>query len=354
MAAAVPIPLGGMAGVPAPAAIVCTVLAGDPDKHVMLDQSEALVASTSFLPWEPVPAAAAGGAAMVRLPQWAMIKVFVGKCTFARTPLDLAFFLTHSVLELAFDGPTWGTVLTELVASGLLAASFSDVPTLLASISALSIATPANLVLDHTKVILGDPFNTPAVPGVAAIPAGRGRGRGRGRGALAVPAVPPVPMVPGPVELDFLALTNVLDLEDLASDTPSALFSFLAGVMGACLSDAARRSAGSTVRLSAEILTPQMHRYIYGGVGLPPSAALMASRLKDMLSEAIASFCGFMEAPTIVRAALTSELADMLRYLNGTPSEKAAVEAQRCSLVSPQVKKKCPSHSRPSACGGEL
>ena len=44
-----------------------------------------------------------------------------------------------------------------------------------------------------------------------------------------------------------------------------------------------------------------------------------------------------MEAPTITRAALNSELADMLRYLNGTPSEKAAVEAQRCSLISSQV-----------------
>ena len=84
-------------------------------------------------------------------------------------------------------------------------------------------------------------------------------------------------------------------------------------------------------------MTPQMHRYISGGVGSPPSSALMASRLRDMLSEAIASFSGFMEAPTITRSSLSSELADMLRYLNGSLSEKAAVEAQRSTLVSSQV-----------------
>ena len=174
-AIALPLPLGA-GGAPPPAAIVCTILVGDPDKHVILDQDEPLVVATSFLPWDRVPAVAAGGAARVRLPQWAMIKTFGCKCTFARTPVDLAFFSTHSVLTIAFDGATWGTILTELVASGLLATSFSSAPTLRESLFNLTIANPANLVLSHTSVALGDPFDTPAVPGVPAIPAGRGRG----------------------------------------------------------------------------------------------------------------------------------------------------------------------------------
>ena len=126
------------------------------------------------------------------LSQQAMMSYFIGRCDRdgADAPTLLAFS-TRTPLDLAFEGAFWSRILTEYVVSGLLSASFSDLPSFYLALSRLGIITLANLLILAPDIRVGEAFS---MPGVAAVPGRAARGRAR-----AVPAVPAVPAAPGPV-----------------------------------------------------------------------------------------------------------------------------------------------------------
>jgi hypothetical protein len=101
-------------------------------------------------------------------------------------------FSRLDIFELGLSAPTWSRILSELVASGLLAGAIPKPRDLDDRMRSLNINNPANLLLAAGDFATNEPFDTPAIPAVPPA-AGRGRGRGRGAGAAGAPAVPAVP-----------------------------------------------------------------------------------------------------------------------------------------------------------------
>ena len=156
-----------------------------------------LVAATLFLAWVAVPAgvgAAAG--ARVALATCQMLAAFSRRCRCSRIPADQPRFMVVTLLRLGLTAAAWDRILSELVASGLLRATFASLQQLHAAIDTLTIATPANLVVGAGDLQLGEPVALPA-------PAG---GRRRGGAPMAAPAPPPA-------VLSFLDLASILELE---------------------------------------------------------------------------------------------------------------------------------------------
>jgi hypothetical protein len=77
--------------------------------------------------------------------------------------------LVVTLLRLGLTAAAWERILGELVASGLLLATFASLAELRDAIDALTISTPANLIISPGDLQLGEPFAAPApaVGGVA-------------------------------------------------------------------------------------------------------------------------------------------------------------------------------------------
>jgi len=197
-----------------------------------------LVAATLFLAWVAVPAvggAAAG--ARVALATCQMLAAFSRRCRCSRIPADQPRFLVVTLLRLGLTAAAWDRILGELVASGLLRATFASLQQLHAAIDTLTIATPANLVVGAGDLQLGEPLALPA-PAVG--------GRRRGSAPMAAPALPPA-------VLSFLDLASILELE-LPGGSPWAVIDRLAGMLGPCLTVASRAQPSSCVQLAAACL----------------------------------------------------------------------------------------------------
>lgn len=159
-----------------------------PDLPVFLDANEPLVLATVFLPWHSHPAAGAVPARM-SLPTWLMLRLWIRRCSLSSLPADLAVLSSIDIFELGLSAVAWSRILTELVTSDLLNASFTDASTLDAALEALSITNPAALVILAADLQRGEPFDTPGAPGRPAVPdrrAGRGQGGGSNVGTLLV------------------------------------------------------------------------------------------------------------------------------------------------------------------------
>jgi len=93
-------------------------------------------------------------------------------------------------LRLGLTAAAWERILAELIASGLLRTAFASLAELRAAIDALTIVTPANLVVSPGDLQLGEAF---------AAPAAAAGGRRRVGVLVAAPSPPP------PAVLSFLA-----------------------------------------------------------------------------------------------------------------------------------------------------
>ena len=161
-----------------------------PDSPVFLDAAEPLVLATAFLPWQSYPAAGAIPA-RVSLPSWLMIRLWIKRSSLSSLPADLAVLAVVDVFEFGLIAVAWSRILTELVDSGLLNATFSDPSTLDVAVEGLTIANPALLVILAADLDRGESFDTPGAPGRAGVPArraGPGGGPGRRSGRPAVRA----------------------------------------------------------------------------------------------------------------------------------------------------------------------
>ena len=94
-----------------------------PDSPVFLDSAEPLVLATAFLPWQSYPAAGAVPA-RVSLPSWLMIRLWIKRSSLSSLPADLAVLAGVDVFEFGLTAAAWSRILTELVDSDLLNATF--------------------------------------------------------------------------------------------------------------------------------------------------------------------------------------------------------------------------------------
>ena len=118
MAAAVAV---GGAAPPAPVLVVVALPAPAGTASVLsLLASEPLVIATPALPWALQPSVG-GAPPRVHLPLHTALRFFLRRCKCGPLPADLAMFSRLDIFELGLSAPTWSRVLSELVASGLLA-----------------------------------------------------------------------------------------------------------------------------------------------------------------------------------------------------------------------------------------
>ena len=245
------------------------------------------------------PAAAAAGATpRVELPQNQLFAVFGRRCSFTKQHGQRALLEATNSMQFGITTAAWSRVLTALRDSGLLAASFNSKRSLARAIKTLTIANAADLVIEDADLDLGEPFDTPAVAAVparaaagrpAAARAGRGRGRAD-RGGVPPPAaaaVAAIPAVPGPVELEFLALASVTRLEECGEEEPCRVLAFLLGLLGGCATRASRIPQLAMVQTSAALLESNL--LVFTGSSPAATAAFKAVHLHKFLAAALNS-----------------------------------------------------------------
>jgi hypothetical protein len=308
-----------------------------PDSPVFLDAAEPLVLATAFLPWQSYPTAGAIPA-RVRLPSWLMIRLWIKRSSLSSLPADLAVLAVVDVFEFGLIAVAWSRILTELVDSGLLNATFSDPSTLDVAVEGLTIANPALLVILAADLDRGESFDTPGAPGRAGVPARRAGG---GRPAVrAIPAIAPAPPTPGPAPLRFIHLCRLPRLEDPVDRCPLLALALAAGAFGAISTRASRADEAATINIAADVLRPNVERFVNGGGTL--SDAALAINLPKVLIAAHRAL-GILRTSAYSEAAVVSDLADGLRYLLGGPEERRAIEARR-SLHAADHVSCCPTH----------
>lgn len=168
-----------------------------------------------------------------------------------------------------------------------------------------------------------------AIAGQASAPA-RGRPGQRGyRAAVnAVVAVPPVPASIGrpalSPHLEFLSLVSVGELEG-GSEAPWALISFLAGLLGPCLTQGERNRPASQVQLSARALFAGCRARFYSEADDHYSAA---GNLRDYLLKVADALPPEFYSAGVDAASLRSEGRDAITYSRDADGRRSVEESR--------------------------
>ena len=343
----------------APPITVSCIMAG-PDAPVDVPASHPLVVQTAYLGWDAGPIGV-GGVAQARLSTFQILVVFGRRLGASQTPADLPAARKAHPLNLGFNGPFWVRVLNELISSGLLGIAATSRAELIEGIDGLTLLNPANLSIMPADWQLGEDTAFVAavapVPAVAAVAAQRARGRPGQRGYVAaVPRVPAqllVPGVPGRPALDpaltFLTLVTALDLED-EGPSPWALLAYLAGMLGACLSQAERNRAASQVQFSARALAAGCHHRYNTSAGDDHS---LAGNLKDFLRDIAQALPKVMLSSGLDAMELRAEGRDAIKYVRDEEGRRSIEQSRIFSFGSscaqPALRGPSPPRTSPAA-----
>ena len=146
----------GAGGVPP---IVATVAANPSvDKNVSLPANHPLVVKTVFLGYADVPAV--GGVTQKCLTTSQMLRAFGRRCKLFQAP-NLAPVPAPGVLQLALSTQGWTKILNELIASGILNATFEDLDGLDKALDGLAINNSSNLAITNADLDLGEDTQRP-------------------------------------------------------------------------------------------------------------------------------------------------------------------------------------------------
>ena len=138
-----------------------------PDAPVQSPAAHPLVVATAFLRWGPA-AATPSGAARVKLPQHAMLRVFGRRLRLSASPADSPAPVVCP-LDLALTGTAWARFLNELLACGLLdTAPFSSTAGLQLAIDSLNLSPAALEVKEPDFLPVGGLAAAAALAGDAA------------------------------------------------------------------------------------------------------------------------------------------------------------------------------------------
>ena len=248
------------------------------EKSVAVPANHPLVVNTAFLGYVDAPAV--GGVQRKQLTNGQMLRAFGRRCKLAQA-LAQAPAIPPDILQLALSTQGWTKVLQELLASGILNATFGSLDELEKAIDGLTITNPGNLVLVGADLDLGE--DTAAVAGTvgqAAVPAQGRRGqRGFVAAQQAVAAVPGRPALDDALTFLSAAYAPVTYLE-VDGVAPWANVVYLCGALGPCLTQTARNGMGSA-RLTASSLAMGINKAFGVGTRDYPS---LAGELPNFLS----------------------------------------------------------------------
>ncbi len=255
----------------------------------------------------------------VSLPQWAVIKFFLPRCSLsaamAPPPLGLSFFTAN------FTSAFWSRILSHLVDQGMLD-SVSDSPRALAkTILALSV-DKAVMTVNTSDLAPVEPFDTPPFYGPLV---------------AAMPAAPPhvvTPSAPGPQELRFLAIAPAAAFADTRNTTaPLAGFAFLCGHLGATCTSASRTDPSGILHSAAAVLRRGLLSKFGNHVGDGP----LSRQLPSFANALVSNFTTFLETDSTLPAELEVQLSDAVQLFVGSPDERASIERQRAIFATSQV-----------------
>jgi hypothetical protein len=297
---------------------------------------EAVVLHPAAAPMHPVD--------RVSLPQWAVIKFFLPRCSLsavmAPPPAGLSFFTAN------FTPAFWGRILSHLVDQGMLDSDPDSPRALAKTILALSV-DKAVMTVNTSDLAPAEPFDTPPVygPPIAAIPA-RAAVAARNRGAAriaaipaqpAVPAAPPpvvTPSAPGPPELRFLAIASASAFADSRNTSaPLAGFAFLCGHLGAVCTSASRTDPAGILHSAAAVL----RRGLLSKFGNQFGDGPLSRQLPSFANAFVSNFTALLETDSTQPAELEAQLSDAVQLFVGSPDERAGIERQRAVFATPQV-----------------
>ena len=319
----------------APPIFVTCALLGDSEEPAQVPAAHFLVAHTLFLGWRAA-AAGVGCVAQVELCTWQMIHVFGSRLQASRLPVDLVASRTAMPLRLKLTGPCWTRVLNEYVVSGLLDIPVQRRHELIEAVGRLTIVNPMQLVITTADWDFGEDtgFQAPVPPvaPILAIPAVPARGapgrRGYVAGRPALPGVPGRAGTPGRLALDpaldFLTLVDVVELEE-TGDAPWRLIAYLAGALGACLTQAERNRAASQVQVTARAIAAGCHRRFGSTAGDHHSLAL---NLKDYLVVLADALPVVFLSPGAEATLLRAEVRDAIVYARDGDGRRSVEEAR--------------------------
>lgn len=239
-----------------------------------------------------------------------------------------------SSLTFALTGAAFSRILSELAASGLLAAGpFAHQRDADAALTALVISNHALLELQVADFFPVDPFDTPAVAAVPAIPGGRG-GRGRGRGAVAaVPGQAAIAAVPGPPNLAFLDICSMLAFADAhGGPHPLTTFCLLVGALGPLASHASRLASRSSVHALAHALraSSALSAGVDTATAAPPAGdTIIFSSVPQTIESAYGALTEALALDKITAPGLSVELRDALVFARGDQALCDAILTRR-------------------------
>ena len=296
------------------------------EKSVAVPANHPLVVKTAFLGYDDAPAV--GGVQRKQLTNSQMLRAFGRRCKLSQAPAQ-APANPPDALQLALSTQGWTKVLQELLASGILNATFGSLDELDKALDGLTITTPGNLVLVGVDLDLGE--DTAAIVGVAGRAAVPAQGRRGQRGYVA--AQPAIAAVPGRPALDaaltFLSATyapvTYLEVDGVA---PWANVVYLCGALGPCLTQTARNGMGSA-RLTASTLAMGINKAF--GVGTRDYLSL-AGELPNFLSSLRTRMPTAMRCVGADLKDLRIEFRDTVLYGLGR-EDRVRVETQRVRML---------------------
>ena len=302
---------------------------------IVFPASDPFVVSNPSMPFNFSAVAPGGAPPTASVEMGLAIRVWMGRST-----IDLPATRIHanntSSLTVAFTGAAFSRILSELAASGLLAAGpFTHQRDADAALSALVITNHALLELQPADFFPVDPFDTPAVAAVAAAPVGRGRGRGRGRGpaAVAVPGQAAIAAVPGPPNLAFLDICSMLAFADAhGGPHPLMTFCLLVGALGPLASHASRLNPRSSVHALAHALrsSSALSAGVDAATAAPPAGdTIIFSSVPQTIESAYGALTGALALDKITALGLSSELRDALVFARGDQAQCDAILTRR-------------------------
>ncbi|KAL3919017.1 MAG: hypothetical protein SGPRY_005786 [Prymnesium sp.] len=249
-----------------------------------------LVLATPFLGWAPATAGP-GGVARASLCSYQLLTAFGERLSTSKAPADIPAARLVSPLTLGLTGPAWAR----------------------RAIAGLILTNPLNLQITALDWEPGE--DTTFVAPVLAV-----------AGAPAVPGLPARPH--GPCE--FLTLVSVVDLED-RTNTPWSSLSYLAGLLGPCLTQAERNRRASQVQLSARALAAgcqQKYRTVAGD-----DYSLLAGNLYSYLRLISPALPGSLRGAGVGGGELRLEGRDAMQYARDSEGRRM-VEENRIHLFS--------------------
>ena len=305
---------------------------------IFLHADDPFVLAYPCLRWEQ-HAAAGGVVARASLPQYVFIRVFMLRHDIGPAPADLLAARTNGPLEASYVAAAWSRWLTELAASGLLAAGpFHKIRDSDAAMAALTIANPGQLVILASDFGPSETFDAPAVAPAAG--GGRGRGRGAAGGAMAG-----IPAVPGPVTLKFLDLVSLEQLYSPGDVSPFAAYCRLSGALGPCYTRAVRADVRSSVHLTAMSLRTQVSKTAGHSAPLavnPANDALLAHGLAPAILAAYGALTDVFALNELTVDGFQREMQDAFVYHQGTDADRAAVITRRLRFIDDRCLPHCP------------